>query len=157
MSAKGQIFSIDFLVACTIFLITVTILYVYWGYTTIQIEETRFTNDMTDKLNLASQVWFKEGTPIYWDSSNVIELGLQNNHEFNETKMNNLNSIGYQRVMTLVGILSYNFYYRLYDENNSTLFEFGLTPSNSKNLVRSKRVGILNGSIAFLEVVLWSI
>lgn len=155
MLAKAQIFSVDFLIACSIFLIAVTILYIYWSYASLQIEETRLTNDMIDKLYLASQVWFKEGFPPYWSAEDVVELGLQNDNEFNQTKLLLLNnSIGYQRALALLG-LNYNLYYRVYNESNSTLFDFGLYPSNPKNTMVAKRIGILNGSIAIVEVVLW--
>jgi len=155
MSTKAQIFSADFLVACTIFLLALTIIFVYWGYAILQIEETRLTNDMIDKVNLASQVWFREGTPKDWDSSNVVELGLLSDHSFNQTKMNLLNTMGYGKVLTLVGVESYYLYYRVFNETNSTLFEFGSYPSNPKNVVRAKRIGILNETIALVEVMVW--
>jgi len=154
-SAKAQIFSVDFLIACSIFLVAVTILFIYWSYTSLQIEETRRINDMIDKLYLASQVWFKEGTPTHWSAENIVELGLQNDDEFNQTKLSLLNnSIGYQKTLSLLG-LNYNLYYRIYNEANATLFNFGFYPSNSKNVMVTKRVGILDGSIAIVEVVLW--
>jgi len=156
MSVKGQIFSFDFLVACSIFLIALTIIYIYWGYVALQIEETRLTNDMIDKLNLASQVWFREGTPKYWDSSNVVELGLLSGHSFNQTKMDLLkNEIGYGKALTLIGAGDYYLYYRVTNETNSILFEFGSLPSNPKNAMKAERVGILNDSIAIVEVILW--
>lgn len=155
LSAKAQIFSADFLIACSIFLIAVTILYVYWGYASLQIEETRRTNDMIDKLNLASQAWFKEGTPTYWSADDVVELGLQNNHEFNHTKLEILkNEIGYQKALALLG-LNYNLNYTVYDEDRNLKFTFGRAPSNPNNLMKLRRVGILNESIAIMEVMLW--
>lgn len=155
MSRKGQIFSSDFLIASSIFLIAIAVIYIYWGYASAEIEESRITNDMIDKLYLASHVWFREGTPRYWDSSNVIELGLQSDHEFNQTKMSSLTTIEYQRTLTLLGVENYNIYYRVYDESNNTLFEFGLFPYEAENVLRLKRVGILNQSIAMVDVILW--
>lgn len=155
MSVKGQIFSVDFLMACTIFLIALTIIFLYWGYATLQIEETRVINNMIDKANLASEIWFREGTPEYWDSLNIIGIGLQSDHSFNQTKMNMLNSMGYGKASTLIGVGGYYLYYRVFNETDSTLFEFGSYPSDSENVMRVKRVGILNGSIAFVEVIVW--
>jgi len=131
MSVKGQIFSVDFLMACTIFLIALTIIFIYWGYATLQIEDTRVINNMIDKANLASEIWFREGTPEYWDSSNVIEIGLQSDHSFNQTKMSFLSSMGYGKASTLIGVGSYYLYYRVFNETDSTLFEFGSYPSDS--------------------------
>lgn len=155
MSVKGQIFSTDFLIACSVFILAVGLLFVYWKYTTIQIEETRMLNDMSEKLHAVSQIWFKEGTPKYWSPPDVIELGLENNHMFNQTKMETLNSLGYNKVRTLLGVENYQLYYRVRDEGNGTLFEFGIYPSNAKNLMKIERIGILNQSIAIVEVLLW--
>ena len=155
MSAKGQIFSVDFLLACTIFLIALTIIFIYWGYASIQIEETRLINDMIDKTNLASEIWFREGTPRYWNTSNVIELGIQSGHSFNQTKMNMLNSMAHGKALTLSGVGSYYLYYRVFNETDDTLFEFGSYPSDSKDVMRVKRVGILNELIALVEVIVW--
>ena len=156
MLTKGQMFSVDFLIACSIFLVMMIIIYLYWGYATLQIEDTVLTNDMTDKLNLASQAWFKEGTPKYWGSSDVVELGLSNGHSFNWTKMDLLkNSIGYGRALTLIGVEEYYLYYRVANETNSTLFEFGDYPSNPDNVMKTERFGLLENSIAVVEVILW--
>ncbi|HKZ45500.1 MAG TPA: hypothetical protein VJ343_02235 [archaeon] len=156
MSVKGQIFSLDFLVACSMFLIALTIIYIYWGYASLQIQETMLMNDMIDRLNLASQIWFKEGTPRYWDNSSVIELGMANDHSFNWTKMTLLgNDIKYGKALTLAGVGDYYLYYRVSNEANSTLFSFGEYPSDPKNVMKARRVGILNESIAIVEVIIW--
>jgi nitrogen fixation-related uncharacterized protein len=155
MSVKGQIFSTDFLIACSIFIVAVGVLFIYWRYASSQIEETRNLNDMNEKLYLASQVLFTEGVPKYWSSENVVQLGLENNHMFNQTKMNSLSLLDYSKVLTLVGSENYYVYYRLHDENNSTLFEFGVYPSDARNVMKAERIGILNQSIAIVEVLLW--
>lgn len=155
MSAKGQSFSADFLLACSLFILAIGLIFIYWSYTSQEIEGTRASNDMIDKLNLVSQVWFKEGTPAHWSPEDVIEIGLQNNHQFNQTKMNSLDSIGYQKFKSFLGAGSYNIYYGVYDENNRTLFEFGLYPSSPENVMKTSRIGILNRTIAMVDVLIW--
>lgn len=155
MSIKGQAFSADFLIACSLFIVAMGLIFIYWSYASQQIEETRTSSDMIDKMNLASQVWFKEGAPIYWSPENVIEIGLQNNHQFNLTKMNSLNSLGYNKFKTFLGAENYNIYYTVYDENNRTLFEFGIYPSQTENLMKTTRIGILNRTIVMVDVLLW--
>jgi len=156
MSAKGQVFSFDFLLASSIFLLTVGILITYWVYTNIQIEETREINEMIYKSYKASDVWFREGMPIYWNSDNVIELGLENNHRFNETKMNMTKiEIGYDRTKTMIGLDGYEYNFTVYNMTNDTVFSFGFPLSNPQNLVKIKRFGIYEGSIVSLEIMVW--
>jgi hypothetical protein len=63
--------------------------------------------------------------------------------------------MGYGKVLTMVGVESYYLYYRVFNETNSTLFEFGSYPSEPNDVVRAKRIGILNESIALVEVIVW--
>jgi hypothetical protein len=156
MSHKGQAFSMDFLVASAIFIIALTIIFTYWGYSEIQIEDTSVQNDMSAKLDLASQIWFREGSPVYWSPGNVVELGMENSNQFNWTKMAFLNNnITYGQAANLIGTSEYYLFYRVYNESNSTLFKYGFYPSQPTIVMRAERVGILNDSIAKVEVILW--
>lgn len=155
MSTKGQIFSTDFLVATSIFLVIVTALYTYWTYSSIQLEETRRLNDLIDISYLTSNVWMRTGTPVYWNSSNVVDIGLQNDHRFNQSKLDALNDIGYKNVSSMIGVLPYNFYLRIYDMSNNTIFDFGNLSPDSDNVVKVKRIGIMNGSIVYIDTVVW--
>jgi len=157
MSVKGQIFSFDFLLASSIFLLTMGILFVYWTYTNIQIQETIGMNEMIDKAYKATEVWFREGIPTYWNSSNVIDLGLENNHRFNQTKMGTMKTeIGYDKTKVMVGLSGYDYNFTVYDMNNDTAFSSGLNPSNPTNLLKIKRIGIYEDSIVTLEVMVWT-
>jgi len=111
---KAQVFSADFLVATSIFLLVLTVIMIYWSYTNMQIEETKTINDMVDKAYTISQVWFREGTPEYWDSANVRELGLLSDHRINETKMNEMKELGYSRVKGIIGASPYEYQFRVF-------------------------------------------
>jgi hypothetical protein len=152
---KSQALSMDFLIACSVFILAFSILYIYWAYTTKRIDETRKINDMIDKTYLISQIWFRDGIPVYWDSSNVIDIGLSNNHRFNQTKMNDLSVIGYNKTKERIGVETYDYYFRVFNETGNEVYSFGLYPSISENTIKIKRVGILNGSLALLEVMVW--
>ena len=156
LSVKAQVFSFDFLIACSLFILVLVVLYGYWTYSYIEIEETRSINKIIDKANLASQVWFRECTPTYLNSSNVIELGLQNDHKFNQTKIDSLNiSLGYNITKSLLDIVGYDYFFEIYNTTNDTIFRFGLYPSNPENIVKIKRIGILNGSIVSMDTLVW--
>ncbi len=113
-------------------------------------------NEMIDRSFTASEVWFREGLPVYWDSSNVIELGLENNHRFNQTKMNiTKTEIGYDRTKTMIGLGGYEYNFTVYNMTNDTVFTFGLSPSDTRNLIKIERIGIYGSSIVKLEIMVW--
>jgi hypothetical protein len=111
---KAQVFSADFLVATSIFLLVLTVVMIYWSYTNMQIEETKIINEMIDKAYIISQVWFREGTPKYWDSTDVREVGLLSDHRINETKMDEMKKMGYSRVKGVIGAAPYEFQFRVF-------------------------------------------
>lgn len=157
LNHKGQTFSMDFLIACSIFILAVAILYVYWTYSIKRVDETRKINDMIEKAYLISQVWFRDGIPKYWDPSNVIDLGLSNEHRFNRTKMDSLNDplLGYKNVTKIIGSETYDYNFTVYNSTKNVVYSFGLNPTNPDNLIKVKRVGILDGKIVIAEVMVW--
>lgn len=158
LKSKGQIFSMDFLIACSFFILAFSILYVYWTYSTKRIEETRRITDMIDKAYLISDIWFRDGIPKYWNSFNVIDLGLSNEHRFNKTKMDSLNDplLGYRNVSRMIGIEGYYYRFVVINSISQIVYSFGSNPTNPDNLVKIKRVGILDGNVVIVEVMVWS-
>lgn len=156
MKYKGQIFSSDFLIACTVFVLAFSILYVYWTYATMQIDESQRINDMIDRAYLISEIWFREGTPEYWNETDVVDLGLSNDHRFNWTKMVMMrDDIGYENVSKLIGVEIYDYNFTVYNSTRDLLYSFGIPPSNPEDLIKVKRVGILNGSVAVVEIMVF--
>ena len=154
MSVKAQL-SYDFIVASFIFLLVISVLLIQWAHVSAQIDETRYINNLIDKAYLASHVWFREGVPANWNKTNVISLGLQDEYEFNQTKMNSLDDIGYEGVKALIGLEGLEFFFEVYDEENITQFSFGSIPVNSRDVIRIKRVGIFNETIVFIDTMVW--
>lgn len=157
LQSKGQMFSTDFIIASTIFVLAVAILLVYWRYTSNKISETNLINDMIEKAYLISEIWFREGIPKYWNASNVIDIGLSNDHRFNKTKMDSLNDpvLGYKNVTKLIGVEVYEYNFTVYNTTKSVIYTFGQNPSNPDNLLKIKRVGILDGKVVTVDVMVW--
>ncbi|MCX8179342.1 MAG: hypothetical protein N3E38_01215 [Candidatus Aenigmarchaeota archaeon] len=155
MSTKAQIFSSDFVFAVFIFLLTISIIYYLWVVKLHYIKEEREFEKMSYHAQIASNVWMREGFPKYWNISNIIDLGLQNDKRFNKTKMQMLNEIGYEKVKTLCALDEYELLLRVYDTENKTLFEFGKL-EEAKNVVKIKRVGLLESNIVFIDTIVWS-
>jgi hypothetical protein len=154
MLLKAQL-SYDFIIAAFVFFLVVSVLLLQWAGVTSQIDETRYLDDLIEKAYLTSDVWFRSGVPNNWNKTNVISLGFKDNYEFNQTKMNSLTEIGYNASKQLLGLGDVEYYFLVYDETNTTLFNFGSMPSNSRDVIKVKRAGILNSSFVFLDAVVW--
>ena len=157
LRSKGQTFSTDFIIACTVFILAVAILLVYWRYTSNKISETNLINDMTEKAYLISEICFRDGIPKYWSASNVIDIGLSNDHRLNKTKMDSLNDLllGYKNVSRKIGAEIYDYNFTVINSTKDVVYTFGLDPTDPDNLIKVKRVGILDGDIVTVEVMVW--
>jgi len=155
MSTRAQIFSADFIIAASIFILLFAVAYSLWVEKTYSIEESKKFSNLIHAAYLASNIWFREGEPPYWDTENVIELGLQNNHRINRTKMEMLKDLGYQKVKQISGLSDYEFLLRVYDSKNQTLFEFG-SLDDAVNAFKVRRISILDGEMVFIDTIVWS-
>jgi hypothetical protein len=117
---KAQILSYDFMVASLLAVVILLFIFSYFGYTTIQIAESKKINDMMDKLVVASNIWFKEGSPSFWDVCNVVDLGLRKDYYIDTIKTLNFLTFDYKKFLNIVGI-PYNVYFRVLNEFNETL------------------------------------
>ncbi len=152
---KAQALSYDFFIGVTMFIIALTIILFYWNYTSKQIDEAVANNDIANKLFLATQPWFREGYPIRWSPPDVIEIGLTNDGYLNNTKISSLITVGYGKMLELIGVQSYNIYYRVYNESNYTYFEFGIYPSDADDIARLDRLSVMNSMPVVIRTLVW--
>ncbi|MBD3155263.1 MAG: hypothetical protein GF368_01245 [Candidatus Aenigmarchaeota archaeon] len=155
MSTKGQALSYDFFISCIIFVLIITIIFSLFRYSNTQISDNQEINQITRTSQQLSELWMREGSPRDWDSSNIIDLGLMSNSRFNQTKLNQLEDIGYSEVKNIAGVGFYEFYLKIYNSDNNTIFDFGLYPLDSEFISKSQRFGILNSTIVFVDTVVW--
>lgn len=155
MPTKAQSLSYDFFIACTIFLLFIVIIFNLSRYSEVQISEMQKINQITLMSDRLSEVWMRKGMPENWNQSNAIELGLLSDSRLNQTKLNYLMYIDYQEVKRKVGSGIYEFYLRIYDSNNNTMFSFGLYPSDSDYISKTRRIGILNSTVIFIDTMVW--
>jgi len=155
MSIKAQTLSYDFFVACTIFLMFMVIIFSLYSYANSHINDIWKIDEITKLSSQISEVWMREGTPENWNISNVIVMGLTSDYRLNQTKINYLNEMGYQPVKEKIGVGVYDFYLRIYDSANKTMFSFGRYPSEPDYVSRNKRIGIFNSTIVFIDTLVW--
>lgn len=150
--SKAQTFSLDFFIALTIFLIGFSFLMIFWNYVNSQAYERRSSEELMDLAFSVSEIFFIEGVPKYWNEENVKVIGLANENRINQTKLNLLNSIGYENVKKKLN-LDFDFILKIKNENE--LYSFGLSPSQASTIVKINRIGILNSNPVLIEVIIW--
>jgi hypothetical protein len=133
----------------------ITIIFSLFRYSNTQISDNQKIDHITRTSQSLSELWMREGTPKDWNTSNVIDLGLTSNSRFNQTKLNRLNDMIYSEVKKMAGVGAYEFYLRIYDTDNTTMFDFGLYPSVAEFISKNQRMGVLNSTIVFVDTVVW--
>jgi hypothetical protein len=153
---KAQSLTYDFFIALAIFFIILTIAMSYWYYLTVQMEDNAKRNLASKTLLSASEVWFKEGYPKYWNTSNVVELGLANDGKINSTKMEMLSQLSYSKVASLLSLGTFNLKYEVYNKTN-LIFQFPLNSdfSSAKNVYKIERIAILDEKPVKVRTIIW--
>lgn len=155
---KAQVFTYDFFIALAIFFVVAILVMNNWYSTAVQNQEILEKNLAYTTLISASQVWFKEGYPKYWNAENVIELGLSNEGKINETKIEMLNnSLSYSRVASLLNLGNFNLCYEIYSKTGDLIFRFPQNAdfSSAKNIYKIDRIGILNEQPVKVRTLIW--
>jgi len=164
---KAEIFSSDFVMALTIFLIAVSTFGIYYTSLQSDISEYKIRNEIQSKANnIANLLLTSSGEPRYWSSTNVKVIGLYDSGLINLTKFEELKKIEYYTAKKMLGIGGYEFYIELKNEtghvlkNDSLVYNFGIEKSESTlQAFYVERYGLtdLNGNVTktIIGVVVW--
>ena len=151
---KGQALTFDFVIATAVFLAVLSLIVSYWYYSMLQMQEIMDKNMAVNSLVLASDIWFAEGYPKYWDTSSIREIGLSNENRINRTKMEMLPQIGYSNVTTLLSLGAYSVQYNLYS-GGSEVFAFpSFNITCLKNTYIIERISILDEKPVRIRTIL---
>lgn len=153
MLSKAQTFSFDFFIALTIFLISFSLIMIFWNFTNSQIQEKKILEELMDSAFSLSEIFFTEGVPKYWNLDNVKVIGLMNENRLNQTKLNFLNDIGYENLKKTLNF-DFDFIFKIKNQSEP-IYSFGLAPSESASVVKIQRISILNSSPVLIEVIVW--
>jgi hypothetical protein len=156
MLIKAQTLTYDFFIATSLLLLLlITTLFLFY-YKIENIEEEKEKSEMVNVLIYASDIWFKEGYPKYWNVDNVIEIGLSNNNQINTTKVRLMEEMGYQKLASLLSLGTFNVNYFVYLQNGSLIYSFpSLSYEKAKNVVVLERIAIWNDSIVKVRTLVW--
>ncbi len=149
---RGQVFSFDFLIASAIFLFVVALLLTQVGHNTKELNEIREKNEIIEEAYKLSEIFFSEGYPKNWNSSNVQIIGLKTDNRINFEKLESFEEIGYQKSLVLLGLKND---YNLTISNNLTKWSFGKNPENASSITKVDRISILNSSIVYIQVLIF--
>jgi len=156
MSIKAQTLTYDFFIATSLLLLLLIVTFFLFYYKIENIEEEEKKSEMVNVLISASEIWFKEGYPKYWNVDNVIEIGLSNNNQINTTKVRLMEEMGYQKLASLLGLGTFNVNYFVYSQNGSLIYSFpNFSFDNAKNVLVLERITIWNNSIVRVRTLVW--
>lgn len=162
INSKGQLFSVDLLVASVIFLAIITITIFYSSYIT---ERSLLTESETERdlaaINTANNLVYSQGNPANWenltDLNNVYSIGLsktRNELDFKKTqRLVDLNQTNYDYIRDLLGVSKFGLNISILKlQDKSILEEFGLEPGVDAKVSSVNRFVIYNGENVILRV-----
>jgi hypothetical protein len=156
MSIKAQTLTYDFFIATSLLLLLLIATFFLFYYKIENIEEEKRKSEMVNVLISASDIWFKEGYPEYWNVDNVIEIGLANNNRINTTKVRLMEEMGYQKLASLLSLGTFNVNYFVYLQNGSLIYSFPNSSfENAKDALVLERIAIWNDSIVKVRTLVW--
>ncbi|MEM5874962.1 MAG: hypothetical protein QXW01_02080 [Candidatus Aenigmatarchaeota archaeon] len=155
MLIKMQTLTYDFFIALSLFLITIFIIISLFRVKIERYDEYLKIKSMERIMIDASEIWFIEGNPTYWNINDVRQLGLANDGEINLTKLEMLNNLSYSKFYTLIKSSAYNIKFQLYDISGRLIFEYPNIDVNGRNVIFFDRYAIFNKSIVKVRTIVW--
>lgn len=160
-SNKGQIFSIDFIIA--IFLFTAMVLTLFINRN-LMLNKINRQEEIIERMRLDSifdSLLLQPGEPQDWNLTDVEAIGLVNEpNELNGTKVLFFMKMDYNRIQELLGVED-RFYFEIKKNgsvvsyNGTTLEKGSKTWGESEGVVVAKRRAFFNGSLVKLKMVKW--
>jgi len=165
LNKKSQAWGIDLMAAMVIFIVAITVFFVY---SLNQSGEVRsIIEDLSYDGKIFSNDLLSEGYPDNWDENDVIKIGLTNDGKINDTKLErfyNFSQNNYLRTKVVFN-LKYDYYFFL--EDNMTIGSLevegigkpGITKSyienNASNLIKVTRLMVYENKPVTAYIYIW--
>jgi hypothetical protein len=153
---KGQVWSLDFAVSVTIFLMVLVPFLLVFGYIVDQNSERTVLDDMeVSALSISDSLVRAAGVPQDWNATTVELVGLAyTENVLDEGKMVLFDSLSYDK---LKGVMSkgYDFYIKISDLNGTVYIEKGSLPART-TIVPVERYAVYRNRVVKLQLYLWS-
>jgi len=160
LNGKGQIFTIDLILAVTLFLFVLTLTLAYSNQVANRVELWEASNERDSSALLASRsLVLSTGEPANWENLNVEEIesiGIVSEYNVIDpeklSRLEDLNSVGYSESKAALGLAKYDAEILILDLNGNTLNSFGLSPDLESEVSSYTRIALLDGEKVFVKV-----
>jgi hypothetical protein len=116
---KGQIFTIDFMISVTIFILVLVTIITTWYFIDTHIKEIESRRDMHSiSLSVSDALVRSSGHPADWNATNVQSIGLaKEEYVIDLAKAMGLMSLNYDEARTIMRLGNYQVYIYMTDIN----------------------------------------
>jgi len=155
---KAQVWGFDLVIALTIFLVGIIVIYIYAINFLNEGEEN--LNQLLNDGNLASFLILSAGTPQNWTLTDVEIPGILTEEKINQTKLENLHSLSqtnYTKIKRMLGT-NYELYFNFtnIEISGNPIDGIGNLPASEKNLIKIERFTIYNNKPVKFNLFVWS-
>jgi hypothetical protein len=152
--AKGQVLSLDFMVASILLFMVLAFLAVQVGYELKNTQETRQKEALISGADQASNIFFSEGYPKDWIPENVEILGMESKGRLSMQKLEYFNQTPYSTAIGLLGVNN-DFNITILNGQNE-IISFGKPYDSASSVVKRERLGVLeNGTLVNIKVIIF--
>ena len=156
---NAQVFSIDLIIALSIFLIAGAIVVVaLYEFNNDADEKNKFNNMYITAVKASDILVKSEGLPKDWNSSNLTVIGLaESDRVISPSKVNRMINLSYNVTRRNLGLYPYEFYIALKNITGSKIIEYGNNFTDEAGAIRviSSRRVVYNGEAAIFDLQVW--
>lgn len=158
-AAKGQTTSIEFMMVSGVVALIVVASFAFYDLSARRTDEAKnrlemeiLANDIMDGLVRTN------GIPGGWEDypSSVTSFGIANDPlVLSPGKVSAFASYDYQSAKQVLGIGAYDYRFNVRTINNTVVITSGQGPTNPKVIVNPKRTAVMNGTVFYVDFMLW--
>ncbi len=161
MNSKGQIFSIDMILAGVVFLLILTLIATYSNHTANRVDIIESDNERDETANLVSNsLIYSQGNPLNWENKTITGISsigiIKERNVIDKQKLQqlvDLNTGNYEEVKDLLGASKYGLKIELEAlQNGQMIAEFGIDPSTEEKVSSANRFAFYDGEEVLLRV-----
>lgn len=162
---KGQIWTLDYIIGLLVFIAVILISFTL--IRDLKADANRFEKALQESNHISMNL-VNPGSPITWNSSNIISIGLCENNRVNLTKLEEYDKLDYNTTKVYLQVSGeYVFYFEnrttIIQQNNKCFRGYYLgdictlnIPSEADNIAKTERLVILNSSIVKMVIIVWN-
>ncbi len=152
---KGQVFASDFVISVVLFIVMLIAAADLWNIASLKYSKSSTYEIMQKKAFSITDTLIKtEGYPKNWTNATVRLIGVSEEKEnvLSKRKLLEMRNISYSDLRTAWGVSDYEVYLKFTNSSgdlvalDDAFLEYGLFPSQEKDLVPLRRLVLINDS-----------